>query len=89
MPYYDALPKHVVSATLDRVQWNNSVLLQRPAPFRRRDHPAARRLIGTKTTSRGVVVHIYQPSGKPEYGPAATEHDGDAVKDSVSRSAAT
>jgi dihydrofolate reductase len=30
--------------------------------------PSALKLIDTTTTSRGVVVHIYQPSGKPEYG---------------------
>ena len=30
--------------------------------------PTALKLIDTKTTSRGVVAHIYQPSGKPEYG---------------------
>ena len=28
--------------------------------------PAALRLTGTKTTRRGVVAHIYQPSGQPE-----------------------
>ena len=45
------------------------------------DHPAALELIGTKTTSRGVVAHIYLPSGKPEYGPAAAEQEDGAVKD--------
>jgi dihydrofolate reductase len=50
--------------------------------------PTALELIGTTTTSRGVVAHIYQPSGKPEYGSAAAEQDGDVVKDSVSRPAA-
>src|SRR6266567_3903311 len=44
--------------------------------------PAALQLIDTKTTSRGVVAHIYQPSGKPEYGSAAAEQEGDAVTDS-------
>lgn len=28
---------------------------------------AALELIGTKITGRGVVAHIYLPSGKPEY----------------------
>jgi dihydrofolate reductase len=51
--------------------------------------PAALELIGTKTTSRGVVAHIYQPSGKPEYGSAAPEQDGDVVTDPVSRKPAT
>jgi hypothetical protein len=37
----------------------------------------------------GVVAHIYQPSGKPEYASAAAERAGDVVKDSVSRPAAT
>jgi dihydrofolate reductase len=50
--------------------------------------PAALELIGTKTTSRGVVAHIYRPAGKPVYGSAAAEQDGDVVKDSVSRPAA-
>ena len=51
--------------------------------------PAALELIDTKTTSRGVVAHIYQPSGKPQYGSAVPEHEGDVVKDSVNRQAAT
>ena len=51
------------------------------------DHPAALELIGTKTTSRGVVAHIYLPSGKSEYGPAAAEQEDGVVKDSVSRQA--
>jgi dihydrofolate reductase len=135
----NGLPKHVVSTTLDRVQWNNSILLQgdlveevvklRRQPgdelqvhgsatlvrtlmkyglvdeYRLLIHPvvlgsgkrlfgdgttpAALELIDTKTTSRGVVAHIYQPSGKPEYGLAAAEQEGDVVKDSVSRQAAT
>jgi dihydrofolate reductase len=134
----NALPKHVVSTTLDRVQWNNSVLLQgdvaeEVAKLKRQPGnelqvhgsaavvrtlmkhglvdeyrllihpvvlgngnrlfadgttPAALKLIDTKTTSRGVVAHIYQPSGTPEYGSAAAEQDGDVVKDSVSRQAA-
>ena len=51
--------------------------------------PAALRLTGTKTTGRGVVAHIYQPSGQPEYGSAAAEQDGGIGQDSVSRRAAT
>src|SRR5712691_2578811 len=31
--------------------------------------PTALELIDTKTTSRGVVAHIYQPSGKPARSP--------------------
>ena len=50
--------------------------------------PAAHELIDTKTTGRGVVAHIYRPAGKPVYGSATAEQDGDVVKDSVSRSAA-
>jgi len=135
----NALPKHVVSTTLDRVPWNNSILLQgdvagEVAKLKRQPGnelqvhgsatlvrmlmkhglvdeyrllihpvvlgngkrlfadgttPAALQLIDTKTTSRGVVAHIYQPSGKPEYGSAAAEQEGDAVTDSVRRQAAT
>ena len=51
--------------------------------------PAALKLTGTKTTSRGAVAHIYQPSGQPEYGSAVAEQDGAIGKDSVSRQAAT
>lgn len=38
-------------------------------------------------TSRGVVAHIYLPSGKPEYGSAAAEQEDGVAKDSVSRQA--
>jgi dihydrofolate reductase len=30
--------------------------------------PAALRLVDTKTTSTGVVIHVYEPAGKPTYG---------------------
>ncbi len=30
--------------------------------------PAALRLIDTKTTNAGVVIHVYEPAGKPTYG---------------------
>jgi dihydrofolate reductase len=50
--------------------------------------PAALELIDTKTTSRGVVVHVYQPAGKPVYGSVALEQEGDVVTDSLSRQAA-
>jgi dihydrofolate reductase len=30
--------------------------------------PAALKLVDTKTTSTGVVIHCYQPAGKPTYG---------------------
>jgi dihydrofolate reductase len=30
--------------------------------------PAALKLVETKTTSTGVVIHVYQPAGKPVYG---------------------
>jgi len=133
----NALPKYVVSTTLDRVPWNNSVLLRGDVAgevarlkrqpgnelqvhgsaalirtlmkhalvdeYRLLIHPvvlgsgkrlfadgttpAALELIDTKVTSRGVVAHIYLPSGKPEYGLAAAEHDGGVVKDSVGRHA--
>jgi dihydrofolate reductase len=35
--------------------------------------PAALRLVGTKTTGTGVVIHVYQPAGKPAYGSFALE----------------
>jgi RibD C-terminal domain len=30
--------------------------------------PLALKLVETKTTSTGVVIHVYQPAGKPELG---------------------
>ena len=42
--------------------------------------PTALELIDTKTTSRGVVVHVYQSSGSPEYGSALLKQEGDVVK---------
>ena len=42
--------------------------------------PTALELIDTKTTSRGVVVHVYHPSGRPEYGSALLTQEGDVVK---------
>src|SRR5882724_2189027 len=133
----NGLPKYVVSATLDRVEWHNSILLhgdvfEEVAELKRQpgnelqvhgsgtlirtlmEHdlvdeyrllihpvvlgngkrlfadgttPTALTLIDTKTTSRGVVVHVYQPAGKPEYGSVALEREGDIVTDSLSRQA--
>jgi dihydrofolate reductase len=123
----NGLPKYVVSTTLDRVEWNNSVLLRGDVPeevaklklqpgselqvhgsaaliqtlmehdlideyrlfiypvvlgngrhlFTHGTTPTALKLIDTKTTGHGVVVHVYQPSGKPEYGSTALEQEGD------------
>jgi dihydrofolate reductase len=117
----NGLPKHVVSKTLDRVAWNNSVLLsgdvveevtklkrepgnelqlhgsgtlvRTPMEHELVDEyrlfihpvvlgngnrlsadgssPTALKLIDTKTTSRGVVAHVYQPVGKPQYSAVA------------------
>jgi dihydrofolate reductase len=36
--------------------------------FKNGSAPAALKLVDTKTTSTGVVVHVYQPAGKPSYG---------------------
>jgi dihydrofolate reductase len=133
----NTLPKYVVSATLDRVRWTNSVLLQgdvaaEVAKLKRRPGgelqvhgsatlvrtlmkdglvdeyrllihpvvlgdgqrlfasgtiPTALEFVGTETTGRGVVAHIYRPSGNPEYGLAAPRPEGEIVTDSVSRSA--
>lgn len=38
------------------------------SPFRRRDDPSALRLIETKTTSRGVVVHVYAARAGSQLG---------------------
>jgi dihydrofolate reductase len=135
----NALPKYVVSTTLDRMQWNNSTLLQgdvaeEVAKLKRQPGnelqvhgsaalvrtlmkhnlvdeyrllihpvvlgngkrlfadgttPAALKLIDTKTTSRGVVAHVYRPSGKPEYGSVAPQQEEDVFTDPASRRAAT
>ena len=124
-----------MSTTLDRVEWNNSVLLKGDVAeeaaklkgqpgnelqvhgsaalirtltkhglvdeyrllippvvlgkgarlFADGTTPAALELIGTKTTSRGVVAHICLPSGKPVDGSAAAEQEDGVVRDSVSR----
>jgi dihydrofolate reductase len=115
-------PKHVVSNTLQKVEWNNSTLIKgdvaeevtklkhRPGrelqvhgsgrlaqtlmahdlidEYRlwiypvvlgngirlfRDGSPAALRLIDTKTTSTGVVIHVYEPAGKPTYGSIPAE----------------
>jgi dihydrofolate reductase len=35
--------------------------------------PAALKLVDTRTTSSGVVIHVYQPAGKPVYGSFALD----------------
>jgi hypothetical protein len=35
--------------------------------------PSAMQWVDTKTTSTGVVVSTYQPTGKPQYGSFALE----------------
>jgi dihydrofolate reductase len=134
----NALPKYVVSGTLNEVPWNNSRLLRgdmadEVARLKREpgnelqvhgsatliralmEHglvdeyrllihpvvlgngkrlfadgttPAALKLTGTKTTSRGVVAHVYEPAGEPAYGSVAAEQEGDIATDPVSRQAA-
>jgi len=45
--------------------------------FPDRESPLALKLIETKTTGTGVVIHVYQPSGNPEPGafaPASNAH---------------
>jgi dihydrofolate reductase len=133
----NALPKHVVSRTADRLEWNNSSVLRgdlaeavamlkrQPGnelqvhgsaelirtlmrhnlidEYRLLIHPvvlgsgrrlfdggttpAALELIGTTTTSRGVVAHLYRAAGEPEYGSATAQSEGDIVTDSVTRQA--
>jgi dihydrofolate reductase len=122
----NGLPKHVVSTTLDRLEWSNSTLrhgdvferhsgnelqvrgsgtlirtlmkhdlvdeyrlLIYPVAvdsgnrrFAEGTTPTAPDLLDAKTTSRGVVVHIYQPAGEPEYGAVALDREGDIVTDS-------
>jgi dihydrofolate reductase len=51
--------------------------------------PTALELVDTKTTSRGVVVHVYRSSGTPDYGSVALDQEGDVVTDSLSRQAVT
>ncbi|TDP90623.1 dihydrofolate reductase family protein [Labedaea rhizosphaerae] len=47
--------------------------------------PTALELVDTKTTSRGVAVHTYRPSGRPRYGAVALEQEGDVVKEAGNR----
>jgi dihydrofolate reductase len=46
--------------------------------------PTALRLVDTKTTGSGVVLHIFRPAGKPKHSSVVLEQDGDVVRDSVS-----
>jgi dihydrofolate reductase len=120
----NALPKYVVSNTLDKVEWNNSTLVrgddlaeeianlkQQPGRelqvhgsghlaqtlmakglidqyrlwiypvvlgngmrlFREGASPAALKLVDTKTTTTGVVIHVYEPAGTPTYGSIPAE----------------
>jgi dihydrofolate reductase len=115
----NALPKYVVSNSLDKVEWNDSRLIRgdvavaeitrlKQGPgrelqvhgsgrlaqtlmahdlideyrlwiypvvlgngmrlFEDGTMPAALSLVDTKTTSTGVVIHVYEPAGKPTYG---------------------
>lgn len=41
--------------------------------FREGATPAALKLVDTKTTSTGVVIHIYEPAGTPTYGSIPAE----------------
>jgi len=125
-PKLNGLPKYVVSRTLDRVEWNNSTLLEgdvaeavaelkrRPGRelqvhgsgdlaqtlmrhdlideyrlwtfpvvlgsgrrlFRDGATPAAFRLVDTRATSTGMVVHVYRPAGRPEYGSFELDESG-------------
>lgn len=45
--------------------------------------PTALRLVDTKTTARGVMLHIFRPAGKPTYSSVALEQDGDVVRNSM------
>jgi len=133
------LPKYVVSSTLDRAGWNNSIIvrgdvIEEIAKLKRlpgnelqvhgsaevvrvlMEHdlvdeyrllihpvvlgngkrlfadgttPTGLELVDMRTTSRGVVAHIYKPSGRPEYRRVALEQEGDIVQDTASRKAAT
>ena len=130
----NGLPKYVVSTTLDKLEWNNSVLLkgdlvEQVAKLKRQPGnelqvpgsgmliqtlmahdlideyrlffhpvilgngkrlftdgtvPTALKLVDTKITGSGVVLHVYQPAGKPEYGSVALEQDSGVVRDSLS-----
>ena len=120
----NALPKYVVSQTLQQAGWNNStivgdlaagvaklksqpgrelqvhgsgnlvhslldnglvdeyrlltypvVLGQGKRLFVEGSVPTAMRLLDTETTSTGVIVSRYQPTGKPEYGSFLLEDD--------------
>jgi len=37
--------------------------------------PIALKLVETKTTGTGVVIHVYQPAGKPAFGSYAPDKD--------------
>jgi dihydrofolate reductase len=56
--------------------WFHPVVLGRGKRlFKDGSTPAALRLVDIKTTNSGVVVHTYQPAGKPAYGSLASSSE--------------
>ena len=47
--------------------------------------PTALELVDIKTLSRGGVIHVYRPAGKPQFGSVLLEGDGAEVRDSLSK----
>jgi dihydrofolate reductase len=88
VPYFDA---DLDRMTADWIAAADAFLLGRRTYelFADGTTPAAFRLTGTKTTSRGVVAHVYQPAGAPACGTVAAEPDGDIARDPASRPGAT
>lgn len=76
----NGLPEYVASTTLERLEWNNSKLIQGD-PFEQiAQLPAAFKLRETKTTGRGVVRHVYHALDNPSYGSVGLEQTGELVK---------
>lgn len=129
----NSLPKYVASTTLDKLEWNNSLVLkgdiaEEVAKLKRQPGselqihgsaalvrslmpydlideyrlyfhpvilgagqrlfsegtaPTALKLVDTKTTGGGVVLHTFRPAGKPKYSSVLLEQRGDVVRDSA------
>lgn len=46
--------------------------------------PTALELVDTRTTGRGVVIHVYRGAGRPSYGSVGLDDTGDIIREAGS-----